>query len=77
MENESEKSTPVTPKLDPLRRVLIPIEKKNIYGEKVFKTLDQTTYIRDPYTNQIRRVGPKKFGKAAKKAAKREACRSR
>ena len=55
------------PPPDLLRRVFVPIEKRNLDGTLSFKTLDGTRYKR--MTNgAIRRVTPKVNGVEARKA---------
>lgn len=44
--------------LDPLRRVFVPIERKNLDGTAVFFTTDKTQYIRG-INGEIRRARPK------------------
>ena len=56
------------PSLDPLRRVFVPIEKRDMHGVWHFATVDSDRYTRDPTTGVIRRVQPKVNGKRAKKA---------
>lgn len=57
-------------RIDPLRRVWIPIEKKRSDGVAVFQTHDRMRYERD-ITGAIRRAIPKVKGKAARRADKR------
>ena len=65
-------SSSVNEPLDPLRRVLVPIEKRMTNGNWVFRTSDNVRYIRMDNTGVIRRAQPKVNGKLAKKA--RRAC---
>lgn len=53
MENKSDKPSPP---LDPLQRVFVPIERRNVDGDFVFQTQDGKKYIRNRETGQIRRV---------------------
>ena len=65
--------TPTKPPIDPLRRVLVPIEKRMTDGNRTFQTSDHERYIRTS-DGVIRRKHPKINGKLAKRA--RQACRS-
>ena len=58
--------------IDPLRRILVPIEKRMTNGNLTFRTSDSDQYIRTS-DGVIRRKHPKINGKIAKKA--RRACR--
>ena len=59
--------------IDPLRRVFIPVEKRNLDGTYSFKTHDKQSYVRLE-DGSIRRVSPKVNGKVARKSrAKRRA----
>jgi len=53
--------------IDPLRRVFIPIEKRNSKGMLVFRTHDKQLYVRME-NGSIRRATPKINGKEARKA---------
>lgn len=46
-------------KIDPLRRIFIPIEKRMTNGEMTFRTMDKEQYIRAA-NGVIRRKYPKK-----------------
>ena len=48
--------------IDPLRRVFVPIEKKNVMGQFTFQTKDGKQYIRRA-DGSIRRNTPKKTTK--------------
>lgn len=50
---------PTKPELPPLRRVLVPIEKRQANGDLTFQTIDHTKYVRDRITGAIKRVGEK------------------
>ena len=56
--------------IDPLQRVFVPEEKRDVNGNYVFKTIDHTAYIRGK-NGSIRRVSPKVNGKVARKARAR------
>jgi hypothetical protein len=53
--------------LDPLRRVLVPIEKRTANGTIVFRTTDKEVYFRHT-DGSIRRASLKVNGKEARKA---------
>jgi len=53
--------------IDPLRRVFVPIEKRDVRGNWVFQTLDKQKYIRNAATGQIRTLTRKVNGKVARK----------
>ena len=55
--------------LDPLRRWWVPVEKKNVTGEYVFRTHDNQKYFRH-LDGSIHRAVPKQRGKAARRADK-------
>ena len=54
------------PKIDPLRRVFVPIERKAKNGTMVFRTSDQQLYMRH-IDGSIRSVQKKMNGKLARK----------
>lgn len=56
-------------KIDPLHRAFVPIEKRNVNGQLMFKTLDKTLYVRTD-AGAIRRAVPKVRGKKARRAEK-------
>lgn len=53
--------------IDPLRRVFVPVERKNTDGTYVLRTHDKTTYIRGA-DGVLRRQIPKMNGKDARRA---------
>lgn len=53
-------------KIDPLYRVFVPREGRDVNGHWTFRTLDGDKYRRDE-SGAIRRVAPKVNGKLAKK----------
>ena len=55
--------------INPLQRVFIPIEKRNVLGQLTFQTLDRTKYVRHVSGAFVRAV-PKMRGKAARRAEK-------
>jgi len=61
-----------TPALDPLRRVFIPIEKRNVHGVWTFETTDGERYLRDPNTGVIRSAVVKINGKLARKMRRKK-----
>lgn len=44
------------PSIDPLRRVVVPIERPMLDGHFRFRTQDKRQYVRDAKTGVIRRV---------------------
>jgi hypothetical protein len=58
-------------KIDPLQRVFIPVERRNMDGTMSFRTIDGMKYKRG-VDGTIRRVTPKVNGKEAKR---RRQCR--
>lgn len=67
-EGKAEATPPVVqkPEIDPLRRVLVPIERVNQYGITTFRTTDRQEYYRGR-GGAIRRRFPKVNGRLAKK----------
>ena len=57
--------------IDPLRRILIPIERRTSNGTLVFRTTDNEMYVRLE-NGSIRRVTPKVNGKVARKMRRTE-----
>jgi hypothetical protein len=55
-----------TPSLDPLRRVLVPVEKLTSRGTVVFRTTDNTMYARTEPGAPMHRVDRKVRGKKAR-----------
>lgn len=69
-------NTATTEKIDPLKRIFVPIEKRTAAGTLVFRTSDKQVYARLD-DGSIRRAEKKIKGKAARRADKfaRHACR--
>jgi len=53
--------------LDPLRRVLVPIEKRMADGNFRLRTTDRTRYTRNAHTGTIFRADPKPVNKHARR----------
>lgn len=64
---EGQKPSANGPAIDPLRRIIVPIEKRMTDGNLTFQTSDRDRYIRTP-DGVIRRAAPKVNGKRARKA---------
>ena len=72
MEEHSNDGTPTTgktdqrPSIDPLRRVWVPIEKRDAHGDFTFRTSDGEKYYRDEQ-GVIRHATVRQNGKMARK----------
>lgn len=60
------------PAIDPLRRVLVPIEKKTSKGTIVFRTTDNRVYARVEEGGPMFRAVPKERGKHARALDKKQ-----
>jgi hypothetical protein len=67
-----DRASPVAqkPTLDPLRRVFVPIEKRDVHGRWTFNTSDGERYTRDEH-GVIRNIRVKVNGKVARKMRRR------